>query len=129
MTTWMSPARLTLLAAGLVFGVTACDDRQVADSETPFIEAAAAPTNTEKVFFEDLLSTPFAGPADAAAEPVDFAIAFADLPASEPPQLHLVGQESVRMRTIVIQFGKIAYVGSILSFSIPRHSDDLSGDK
>lgn len=80
MTTWMSPARLTLLAAGLVFAVTACDNRQVADSETPVIEAAAAPTNTEKVFFENLLSTPFAGTADAAAEPVDFAIAFADLP-------------------------------------------------
>jgi len=80
MTTWMSHARLSLLSAGLVFGVAACDDRQATNVETPSLEAAAVPTNTEKVFFQDLLATPFAGSADVADEPVDFAIAFADLP-------------------------------------------------
>lgn len=80
MNTWMSRSRLTLLAAGLVLGAAACGDRQSPEIEGPSTEAASVPTNTERVFFEELLAAPLAGAADAAAEPVDFAVAFADLP-------------------------------------------------
>lgn len=80
MKTWMSCSRMIVLAAGLVLGAAACGDRQSADVADPTIEAASVPTNTERAHFQDLLATPFAGTPDVAAEPVDFAVAFADLP-------------------------------------------------
>ena len=80
MNIWMSRSRTTLIAAGLVLGVAACGDRQSADVTAPTIEAATVPTGSERAYFQELLSTPLAGTPNADAEPVDFAIAFADLP-------------------------------------------------
>ena len=80
MNTWISRSRLTLIAAGLVLGVAACGDRQTADIEGSSIETASVPTGSERAFFQDLLVAPFSGTAEKTTEPVDFAVAFADLP-------------------------------------------------
>ncbi|MEO1322244.1 MAG: hypothetical protein AAFV59_04470 [Pseudomonadota bacterium] len=71
-------SRSMLLAAGTATLLTACNGAQ--QSESSESGAAIAEANSERAYFANLLDTPFAAEADAASEPVDFAIAFTDLP-------------------------------------------------
>ena len=80
MKTYISSPRNLALAAALSVSLAACSS----DVETPEVVSEAPPVTEavsgERAFFEQLLTTPYAGEASDAATPVDFEAAFSDLP-------------------------------------------------
>lgn len=77
MTTWIQRSRSTLLSIGVATAISACGQAQ----ETPaIVDLAPSVQDPERAFFAQLLDAPFVGAPSLGAEPIDFALAFADLP-------------------------------------------------
>ena len=79
MTSILSRTSLSFAAAGVVLTVAACGNAQQAEEPGTNV-ASITESDDEKAFFAQLLTTPYSGNAITDEDPVDFAIAFADLP-------------------------------------------------
>lgn len=81
MRTWIKAPRTLAAVATLSLGLVACSPSDpIQSGEAAPATEAPNEASDERAYFEQLLSTPFDGAASASAEPVDFEVAFADLP-------------------------------------------------